>query len=164
MSENFKIPLLILVILLTWNINTLLAQEVSKGFYFSIESANDSYNSKTREFKRLYQEGTKVFNIKLTDKEISNIYILLGNANFPTLPSTYKAKSEMQMLTTPSFEYLLEANFDGVLKKIIYNSRITDAEMLKDVAPFLKLHQEIWEIIYLNAEVQKIKESNVFWE
>ena len=141
-----------------------MAQNTEGNIYLSIESANNSYDSRTKEFKRLYQSGRKTFIIELTNEEKTSIYGELEKSNFPILPSTYEAKGDEQIHTEPNFRYRLVSNFGGKHKEIFYSNEVTDSQVLKDVAPFMKLYRAVWEIIYSNEEVKGLQESNVFYE
>lgn len=140
------------------------SQSPEKDFFISIESANDRYYSQKQSFKRLYQRGLEEIGISLTASEMSEIHAAMRKFQFDKMPLNYTPKSDYHTLTTPSFTYTLTSNFGGVPRKVIYNNRITDPEMEAEAAPFLELYRNIWRIIYANKEVQKLQQSDVFWE
>ncbi len=165
MKAKYLIPIFIFVSSITWNSNNTHAQAFENSFYFAIESKNGGYNSATKQFWQLYSGGRKEYHsIQLTEEELNAIYDEFKKATFSSLPSTYKPKSNSVTIVTPSFEYILESNFGGDLKKIYYNDRETDAAMKKEAKPFLLLYIKVKEIIDSNIDVQKIRKSNVRWE
>ena len=53
---------------------------------------------------------------------------------------------------------------DGEYKKIFSNDRVTIPQITQEVAPFHALYSKIWEIVYSNTDVQKIRKSKIQWE
>ena len=70
----------------------------------------------------------------------------------------------MRREVIPSFKYILETNYEGSAKRVLYNDRITDSSMRAEAKPYLQLYRNIWEIIYTNTEVKKLRVSDIFYE
>lgn len=164
MRTKYLIPIVVFLLSISWNSTASIAQTIDDKFFFVIESSDDKYNSQTKQFKRLYGGGFENFQIQLSEEELKSIYHELDMANFSSLATSYEPKGDMRIITTPSFEYIVESNFGGEHRKIVYNDRITNDELIKEVAPFLAMYERIWEIIYSNLDVQKIRQSDIQWE
>ena len=156
--------LLIIVVFMTLNVQSVVAQSTEKPFYFEILSANDTYNSKSELFKRRYSGGERSYHIQLTTSELKRIRELLKQSNFRRFPEEFKPKTDRLREVIPSFRYILETNYEGIPKSVTYNDRITDSLMREEAKPYLKLYRAIWETIYSNPEVKKLRASDIFYE
>ena len=161
----FNYALFIIMLLnINGNCDRLWGQDMTEDPYFMIKSANDTYNSQTNEFKRLYSGGIKTFKVQLTEKEQKAIFSAIKASRFNEFPKVYRPKSETITITTPSFKSILEVGQRGTVKMTMYDDAETDPQMEKEGMPFLSLYREIWRIIYSNETVKTIRGSDVFWE
>lgn len=141
------------------------AQELDSNFYFSIKSSNDQFNSQTKKFGRIYSGGEwSYYTIDLSGDELREIYLAMDEAGFENMPSVFKPKGDTIIETTPSFKYMLESNFGGKKKVIVYDTRLSNKAMEKEGKPYLELYSRIWSILHSNPQVEKLKPSNVYWE
>ena len=64
--------------------------QMPKDFSFEFNYFTDSYNSKTKKFKRNYQNGNKTIKVELNKNELEEIYKLFKNNNFEKLPNNFE--------------------------------------------------------------------------
>ena len=164
MRITYILNSLIIVVFMTLSVQSVYAQSIEKPFYFEIISANDTYNSKSELFKRRYSGGEKAFHIQLSASELKKIRELLRQSNFRRFPEEFKPQTDRLREVIPSFRYILETNYGGIPKSVTYNDRITDSLMREEAKPYLKLYRAIWETIYSNPEVKKLRASDIFYE
>lgn len=142
---------------------------IPDDFYFKISNgANDSYNSKTGEFKRSYLEGTKSYRITLSDEEKKNIYNLQQTIEFHKFPQNFEIiwnQSDTITVVMPSFDTSIEICENDNCKKVILDfinlrNPINDKFKAFD---YKKLYDKIWLIIESKEEYKNIPESDFFY-
>lgn len=151
------------ILLLTSCNNT--SEKIVHDFEFQFIGEVDSYNSSNGKFTRksVTEKMTDTTVIeKLTPAELEKIYKSVQENKINTIPQTFECEESANHIV-PSFTYTLIYKINGVARKLEYNGYCypkTDADAEKR---FLKILEEIREVVYKKTLIQKLPKTRMIF-
>lgn len=134
--------------------------QMPKDFSFEFIYFTDSYNSKTKKFKRNYQNGNKTIKVELNKNELEEIYKLFKNNNFEKLPNNFENEN---IITQPTISITLKLNENN--KNTSKTFTIGVGETATSIGKnFENISDRIHSILKDKQSVKNLKQSDIYLE
>ena len=134
--------------------------QMPKDFSFEVNYFTDSYNSKTKEFKRSYQNETKTIKVELTNNELKDIYELFKTNNFENLPNNFENEN---IMTQPTVSVTLKLNENNKTTSKTFTIGVGETATSKG-KNFENISDKIYSILEKKQSVKELKPSNIYLE
>ena len=134
--------------------------QMPKDFSFEFNYFTDSYNSKTKKFKRNYQNGNKTIKVELNKNELEEIYKLFKINHFENLPQNIENENVM---TQPTFSTTLKLHENN--KTISKTFTIGVGEIAVSQGKlFENISKRINSILENKQSIKDLKQTDIYAE
>lgn len=134
--------------------------QMPKDFSFEVNYFSDSYNSKTKEFKRSYQNETKTIKVELTNNELKEIYKLFKTNHFENLPNNFENEN---IITQPTISVTLKLNENNKTTSKTFTIGVGETATSKG-KNLENISDKIYSILENKQPVKDLKQSDIYLE